>query len=80
LTYVVNLTLISESRKKQNLSMKYMAEKLGLRGKSNYFQREKGRVPFKATELRQVSDILGIEPQKILLKSLSKSQHTEEVS
>ncbi|WP_373300837.1 helix-turn-helix domain-containing protein [Levilactobacillus wangkuiensis] len=80
MTYVVNLTLISESRKKQNLSMKYMAEKLGLRGKSNYFQREKGRVPFKATELRQVSDILGIEPQKILLKSLSKSQHTEEVS
>lgn len=80
MTYVVDLQLISDSRKSQHLSMSYMASELGLKGKSNYFQREKGRVPFKATELRQVSDILGIDPQKILLKSLRKSKRTEEVS
>lgn len=82
MSYQVDLNKIQKARKKKGFSMQYMADQLDISGKSNYFQREKGRVPFKATELQQVADILGLDPQKILIKVYRKSniKRPEEVS
>ncbi|ARN92157.1 transcriptional regulator [Levilactobacillus brevis] len=80
--YQVNLSLIRQTRKSKGYSMQYMAKCLDISGKSNYFQREKGTVPFKATELQQVADILGLNYKKILVKTFRKSniKRPEEVS
>ena len=82
MTYQVNLNLIRDARRNKKLSMQDMADSLDMGGRSSYFQREKGVVPFKATELQQVADILGLDPQKILFKVYRKSniKQPEEVS
>ncbi|CDN28316.1 hypothetical protein A1D15_1965 [Lactiplantibacillus plantarum] len=78
--YQVNLQMIRDARNSQKISMQHMADCLNMGGKSNYFQREKGTVPFKATELQQVEDILGLKHQKILVKTYRKSNFTKEAA
>ena len=76
--YQVDLNKIRQARRHKGYSMQYMADKLEISGKSSYFQREKGKVPFKATELQQVADILGLDSKKILRKTYRKSNKEPE--
>lgn len=66
----VNLEIIKEKRKKNNLNIDEMARKLNLTNGSMYYKREAGQYKFKPEELMMVSKILKIPMNKLFLSNV----------
>ncbi|KRK40847.1 helix-turn-helix transcriptional regulator [Loigolactobacillus bifermentans] len=76
--YQVNLKFIKEERLKRELTLQQMADKLGVKSKSDYFKRETGDTNFKPAELPVLAELFGVDLEKIFVKSFRKSK--QEVS
>ena len=63
----VNLTLIKEKRQEKGFSIDEMAKFLGLTNGSMYWKRENGDYRFKAEEIMQLSEILGVPFDRLFL-------------
>ncbi|PWG00984.1 helix-turn-helix domain-containing protein [Levilactobacillus bambusae] len=74
MNYQVDLKLIQNKRKLVGYTYQQMADKLSLSGKSQYYKRENGDTKFKSSEIPLLCQILGIDMEKIFVKSLIKSQ------
>lgn len=63
----VNLTLIKEKRQEKGFNIDEMAKFLGLTNGSMYWKRENGDYRFKAEEVMQLSEILGVPFDRLFL-------------
>lgn len=72
--YQVNIKLIKQRRIEEGLTLKQMADALGIESKANYYKRENGDTKFKSSELPIISDVLNIDYKKIFIKTLIKSK------
>lgn len=72
--YQVNIQLIKKQRLQKGLTLQQMADFLGIDSKANYYKREVGDTNFKSAELPVISEVLGINFEKIFVKSLRKSK------
>ena len=72
MSYEVNLQLIKSKRQSKGYTLQEMAQKLGLKGKPEYYRREIGESKFKSNEIPMISNILDIDLEKIFTPSVEK--------
>ena len=60
----INLAFIGKKRKEKNLSLQYMAEKLGFKNASTYLKYESGVYGFKADMLPVLSKVFKCDMRK----------------